>query len=67
WLPAAAAGSQAGGLQQIPRDGCVSYIQYRRAGRGMSISETLDRVLKKLHKLKIRKIGDYSIIIVQSV
>ncbi len=33
----------------------------------MSISETLDRVLKKLHKLKIRKIGDYSIIIVQYV
>ena len=30
----------------------------------MSISETLDRVLKKLHKLKIRKIGDYSIIVV---
>lgn len=33
----------------------------------MSISETLDRVLKKLHKLNIRKIGDYSIMIVQNV
>ena len=55
------------GQQQIPGDGRVSYNQYRRAGRRMSISETLDRVLKKLHKLKIRKIGDYSIIVVQYV
>ena len=55
------------GQQQIPGGGGVSYNQYRRAGRRMSISETLDRVLKKLHKLKIRKIGDYSIIIVQCV